>query len=278
MRSILTAIFLLVASFVSADTWETHWTDAIQSIENKQWLEAETQLTTAIQMLELAGDHFNPHVYVDRARLYCHLDKYPEALEDVSYAIDNEFLGAADQVRAILTRMHIYAVMNDEVAIMQDYNLYRKLCPNKPTMQVTDDRVIIRNTPDCKCFREMMTNVLVISGMCEKNTDIKWLKSGICIAKRHDCGCGCGGHCDKQALGHRSECDYWCDKGKTASLIFCQSAMKTMFCQGACIAVVEMMADACYWCCAKGNFYDRCLKCFDDLLKRIGEGCDPAFN
>lgn len=259
--------------YALTNEWENHWVQAIKACDEKNYLLAEREFSLAITNLESVSDFDHLHVYVDRARLLCLLDRQGEALADVNMALKFDRLSGDDLIKALLTRMHIYATLNRQEEMMNDYQLFRSVYPF-PRTEFGKDHIIIRNVPECDCYKSMMTNVLVSSQLCKNASDIQWLKSGICIAKKAECDCGC----KKLAYNAKADCDYWCEKGKTCSLLFCTSKFKNWRCQAACVSVVEAMSDACYWCCAQGDFYERCLKHFDNLVQRIGQGCDPAFD
>lgn len=289
--SALTAC-LILTSGAFASNWEDDWTSAVECCATNDYFGAEKHFDKCIATLESENDETHPHVYVDRARLYSLLDRYQEALADLNKAIPNKNLKENDLHRALVTRIsaHLNLEMEDEA--LQDYYEFKKVNPNFPKIEYTKSRVIIRNVPDCTCYKAMAKAFLVSSEICEKEEDIQILDSGTIIAKRKKCNCGC----DKMPKAMMKaakkpqpapaptkeeqvqNCKYWCDKSALAGTAWCMKVFKKWHCQTGCVFAVDLIKDGCYWCCQDGNFYQRCVKPFEDILSRMATPCDPAWD
>lgn len=298
MKKLLSAltVCLFLTSGAFASTWEDDWTSAVQCCVEKDYSGAESHFDKCIQTLESEKDDSHPHVYVDRARLYSLLDRHEEALHDLNKAIPNKKLNQNDRHRALVTRIsaHLNLQMEDEA--LEDYYEFKNTNPNFPKIEFTKTKVIIRNVPDCDCYKMMAKAFLVSSQICEKEEDIQILDSGMIIAKRKPCDCGCdkaqkmqmpkalmkaAGKPQKPAPTQEEQvqnCKYWCDKSALAGTAWCMKVFKKWHCQTGCVFAVDLIKDGCYWCCKDGNFYQRCIKPFEDILSRMATPCDPAWD
>jgi hypothetical protein len=109
------------------------------------------------------------------------------------------------------------------------------------------------------------------------------------IAKRQvsDYGCGCAEMTataiqQSKAAGANqnriNDCKYWCDKFVLAGVAWCAKVFKRWDCQTGCIFAVDLIKDGCYWCCSEGNFYEKCVQPFEDILSYMGQPCDPYWD
>lgn len=289
-----------MASLISlscyADSWQEHWTVAVNSCEEKRFDEANYHFDLAIQGMEDEGDESHPHVYVDRARLKMLLNRPDESLPDLDRALANKNIQYQEKLRALISRFIVRAQVGMEQGALEDLKTFGELKVDKPIIEHTKRNIIIRNMPDCDCYRKLMTCYFIHSGMCESKSNIKMLKSGICIVDKA-CDCGCQ-HCEERdskdricdacgmtlratntAINTReSNCKSYCDQGAIAGATWCGKVFKTWTCQTACGIAVYNIQQGCNWCCEGDGFYKRCVKPFEDILSRMGEGCDPAWD
>lgn len=152
------------------------------------------------------------------------------------------------------------------------------------------DRIIIRNVPDCQCYKDIVRAFLLGSGICEKDSDIIELNSGMIIAERKKCYCQysarTGGRLPVQIIQEANQrkqnaiqdCKWWCDKGALGWTALCVKYFKRWECQTSCIYAVDFVKDGCYWCCSEGDFYEKCIKPFDDVLKYMRQPCEPSWD
>lgn len=273
--SILLAGLLLTINAYGSN-WQEHWIQAVECCENKDYLSAEKEFTLAISNLENDQDETHPHVYIDRARLYVLQDRYTEALPDLNKGLSSDYLIGNDRIRGLVTRIStcFNLGMNDQA--LKDYDDFKLIYPNFPKVEFTQERVIIRNVPDSKCYRRLAKKFLVNSRICEKETDIVELDSGIIIAPRNQCGC-----CNKKnpVVGSSAQdCSWWCDKSALAGFTWCSRVFKNWQCNVACITAVELFKDGCHWCCKEGNYYKRCVEPFSEIVAYMDDSCDSYWD
>jgi hypothetical protein len=294
-RSILMKTLMIIASFISifcyAEEWQNHWIKGVECCEEKQFNEASYLFDLAIESMEAEGVADHPHVYVDRARLNLLLNRTEEAISDLDKALSNEKINYQEKLRALVSRFIARAQLGIEQGALEDLKTFGELKIDKPVMEMTEKKIIIRNIPDSECYRKIMTCYFIHSGMCNSKKDIKMLKSGICLVDRA-CDCECENldskdrRCDAcgaviQAVtknNSEASCRSWCDRATIAGGTWCGRVFKSGRCQGFCALVVYELQQGCYWCCEGGKFYKTCVKPFEDILAQMGQGCDPAWD
>lgn len=308
---------LLLTTSVQADNWQKHWAIAVENSELKNNEIAEREFSEAIRLIEEKQDFSKAYVYTDRARFYALLDRYDEALTDINKALDfKDKLSTSELVKAIITRIFIHTGLNNQEEALKDHDWLSQVNPNKPEFDYNEENVIVRNVPECGCYKKFLKLLFVANGTCQSEDDVHFVGEDICIAYRtvKDCGCGCKGKKSKQKndealerlskkslsskkldlmddiqsqMGDRwwdrdakqeaiDNCKYQCEKAAFAANLWCKKAFKEWRCYAACSAVVEGLKDTCKWCCSDGDAYTKCIKPFENILQYMGRGCDPA--
>lgn len=270
---------LIMAMSCFANSWENHWIKAVEYCGSQNYDAAETEFSLSIVFLENIKDENHPHIWIDRARLYVLQGKYSEALLDLNKALISNNLKENDRIRGLVTRIMTYINLSMEEQALVDYDEFKRISPNFPKIEFTKERVIIRNMPDCKCYKAIVRSFLIESNICEKEADIQMLDSGICIVKRKPC-CSRFGTTTMMAVQNGGDdCKYWCDKLSLAGMAWCAKAFKRWDCQTSCIYAVDLIKDGCYWCCNGGNFYKKCVKPFEDIGAYMDTTkCDPYWD
>lgn len=275
-------ISITFSTFCFSSSWETHWIQAVEFCQQKNYTEAEKEFDLSIIALEYMEDTFHYHVYIDRARLYILENRYVEALSDLNIALDSINLKETDRIRGLVSRIITCMNLNMYDQALSDFDEYKIISPYFPKIEFTKENIIIRNMPTCKCYKQLVSSFLICSGMCENPTDIKMLDSGICIAKRKVCHCNSELKKEGEVSNGVEDCRYWCDKMALAGLAWCAKAFKSWKCQSLCILAVDLLKDGCHWCCNEGSFYKKCIKPFEDIVKQMDklqdEHCDPYWD
>lgn len=283
------ATLMMSMSCFAAD-WQSHWESAVEYCGGKNYQAAETEFNLAISALEHSQDNSHPHVYVDRARLYLLQDRHTEALVDVNRALESKALKDHDRIRGLVTRIFTCSNLQMDDQVLADYDAFKSLSTDFPKIEFSKEKVIIRNVPKGNCYKKLTTHFLVASEICESEADIRFLDSGIMIAKRKVCHCGCDKSKEHnmaykalmapQAANQQNidNCKWWCDKSALAGVAWCAKVFKAWHCQTGCIFAVDLIKDGCHWCCSGGNFYQKCIKPFEDIVSYMGQPCDPYWD
>jgi hypothetical protein len=273
--------------------WQELWTKAVLNCKEKNYNEAENFFNAAVIEMEIIKDEDHPYVYVDRARLHLLLDHPEKVLLDIDKALSSDKLPLNEKVRAIVTRLMAKSKLGMDQGVLEDLKYFAKINKDKmPMTEITNEYVISRNIPDCECYREIMTNYYIQSGICESEKDIDMTSSGICIVrKKPNCSCNFNSECEKkeesstcrfraQSVTQESilDCKKWCDRMAIGGAAWCSKSFKKTWCQVACATAVYEIQQGCYWCCSGGNFYQKCVKPFEDIVSQMGNVCDPAWD
>lgn len=263
----------------SASAWLSIWIQATEHCEMGNFTKAEELFSVAIEEMEKVGDLEHPHLYVDRGRLYLLLEKEDKALADLNKAIDSDRISYTEKIRAIVTRIMVRARLGMESECLSDLKLFNESNVNKPTTEITDKYIIIRNAPSCECYLRLLSGYFIQSGICQSEDDITVMKSDIILIKRAVGGCGCVTPEVITPCGPAEDCKAWCDRAAVLAAASCAKIFSKWRCQAACMAAVNELQNWCHGCCNSGAFYRYCIKPItEDLLKYVGEGCDPLWD
>lgn len=288
----LACVFFCLTAYAS--DWHDYWIEAVQLCNDKNYNEAIAMFDQAIACMEANGDVDHPHVYVDRGRLNLLLNRNELALADLNKALSNEKISKPERTRALVSRLMVNSRLGHDQYVLSDLKTFGETYENKPVREETKENIIIRNVPQCNCYRNIMTCYFIHSGMCESKNDIKILDSNIWIIKKA-CDCGCN-ECEEKNQTDRvcdacgaiiysqnnqqkiEECKGWCDRMAIASSAWCGKVFKDIRCQAACAIAVYELQQGCYWCCNGEGFYKKCIKPFENICQYIKEPCDPAWD
>jgi tetratricopeptide (TPR) repeat protein len=301
--------FLTLPSSIQAN-WQDHWKKAVEYCESKSYQEAEAEFNLSVAALESDKDDTHPHVFVDRARLYLLQNRYDESLADLDKVIDSEHLTDVDKIRGLVTRIFTCSNLQMGEQVLKDYAAFKAMSSDFPKVEFSKKQIVIRNIPKSNCYKKLVKAFLLATS-CESENDIVELNSGIMIAKKKECKSDCHRKTcpspnfnlyDHQTIPpayqnrpnngaygqpnihatYQSDidgCKWWCDKCTLGGIAWCAKVFKLWHCQTACIFAVDLIKDGCHWCCKEGNFYEKCVEPFEDILARMTcDECDPYWD
>lgn len=268
----LCCIFL--TSNAQAD-WQDHWIEGTKFYDLKNYESAKSEFNLAIAELEAQSDDTHPHVYVDRARIYLELDCNEESLKDIAKAINSEYLKKADRIRALATRILVATKMRNIDMCIADSEALEEIYPFCPEIEITKEKVIIRNFDQTECSKNLMRAFLICSGMCENDSDVVELNPELIIGYRKDCQCGCedeyvllGQQNNQQVI---KQCKGWCDNAYFATNTWCGQKFSGR-CSVACLTLSYGFYKTCNWCCDEGR--KKCTDYFNAIKEYMAkEGC-----
>lgn len=279
-------LLMLVLSFCTSyceASFEDSWCKAIENCEAKDFIQAELNFSEAIIKMEESKDNSRPDVYVDRGRLYMLLNRYDEALLDLNKALISPQLVQQERIRGLVSK--IITCGNLGLESRSELKELKRLYPNFPKIEETESRVIIKNVPDCECYKNILKSYYIGFGICENESDINIMRSGTCIVNKKSKTCNCKRKQNSTISGlsdsanRVEECEFWCDKLAKAGDVWCGTHFKTVKCQIACIAAVELINYGCHWCCTTGDFHGKCIEPFSDILAKMDSKiCTPDWD
>ena len=275
--------FMIINVYVNASDWREYWIKAVEQCDKKEYDTAREMFDLAVHSMEENKDLDHPYVYVDRARLNLLLENNQLALADLDKALSNTKITKSEKSRAAISRMIARSRLGMDNGVLEDLKLFAESSENKPIFEKTKEHIIIRNVPDCSCYRNLMTCYFIHSGTCLSKNDIQILTSGIWLVKK-SCNCkncneimsndrfcdACGSIIRAQNPQEQIDtCKGWCDRMAIVGAGWCGKVFKTLKCQTACGWAVYEIQQGCYWCCEGEGFYKRCIKPFEDIGKYI---------
>lgn len=268
-------IFITNALFAS---WYEHWIHSVQYSEKQQIDLAEDELNKSIKLLEEEHDNSHPYVYIDRAWLYLRKDKYKESLADLNKALSYANIENKDYAMAICIRSSVYRCLDMMEEANSDDEIFRKVCTDAPKIEFFDDVVIIRNVPKCECSKNILKQYFIEAEFCEGESDIEEHNDIMIIKIKKKCSCGCTQNevemgTDKPSKESIENCRWMCDRNADLAYTWCHKVFPSAPCYFLCKTVVDQLKDLCHWCCNGGDFYERCIKPFANILKHMPKEC-----
>lgn len=269
-------VFFLISIFsLSLNAWEEQWQQGLKYWNEHNYPAAEDAFNVAITLLEEKQDTEHTSIYIDRAELYNTQGKYPEALQDINKAIASHHLSNYEQMRALMTRMSIASHLKMDELVLADYDSFKAIHPNFPTVEYKYNTITIHNVPDCPCYKKLATALLLASEQCEKESDIKMTSKDVWTIKRKlDSTQFAASSHHKHRKEDIEDCKFWCNKCALIGIDWCVNEFKTYRCQTSCICAVDLIKDRCHWCCRKGHCEDKCVRPFENILFHMDHCCE----
>lgn len=148
-------IFLIISTFAcltfsmgNCKNFEDVWCTAVEDCLLKDYAKAEIGLTSVINDLRTNNDESYPNIYVDRGRLYMLQNKFQEALSDLNSATVYSNLSEKNLSRALISKIMIYANLNQEKDALKCVEELKALHPDFKKIEFTKDKVVLRNISD----------------------------------------------------------------------------------------------------------------------------------
>jgi tetratricopeptide (TPR) repeat protein len=194
MKKWISFILILVISSCYAEenetTWEDFWVSGIYSCSQKNYKDAVFHFTESINLLNAAQNANFPQIYIDRGIAYSLLFEFNNALNDFENAIQSNKLSDNDKVRLCVNKLAVLSSLDDHKNIFLELDNLKKIDPNFPQIEFTENYVFIRNVPANKWYRKAIKCLLIHSGMCSSKGDMYIYPSNILVAvKKGHCGC-----------------------------------------------------------------------------------------
>lgn len=284
-------LFLLSLAFSiesqCTQSWQENWSAAVFHCQQSHYAEAEGLFTAAIAELESLRDDAHPFVYVDRARLFLLLGRNEEVLSDIGKVIFSDHLTLNERIRAVVTRLMAHARLGMRKEVLADLRYFAEINEeNMPFAEITDKHIIVRNIPDSKCYKEIMTCYYIHSGICKGVRNIH-MANGIWVIDRatdfenEDKICEACGRLIKvrnpKEIAYK-ECKGHCDRATYQATTWCSKSFKKTWCQVACVTAVYELQRNCHLCCRNENDYHTCIQPFEDILGAMDQICNPDWD
>lgn len=279
MHKIFILFLTLSAScFSCTDNWITLWEESHSHIENQNFEEARSLFKKITTQNQEGNFDLPSFFHLDVAKVALRLEKYDEAIEEASFVINDPMALKADVVKALWIRAVANYKSGNHDGALQDYEEVYVLDQRMPKTEIWGKICIIRNLPAmCCCQKKFFSETAVELGLCKGESDVKF-HDDLCTIKLSFCKCGCqeAGFLNMPEDKRRTieACNQICAVTFTAAAVWC-AKLPSIFCQGACMGVIELMKIKCMKCCSQGTFYEDCVKPFEDIANRMPAMCDP---
>jgi hypothetical protein len=220
---------------------------------------------------------------------------------DTEKALKSKNLTDEERLNCGMKRIAVFMKLGNEDAAVEEYKKYIIGCPLFPKYDFGKEKIIIRNVPDCKCYKNFAKE-LMLSDYCENEEDIceygnKWIVN---VTKK-DCNqCKITKKEDFPSHllildegGERSPeqiraCCNTVNKLAAAANLIC-GCVTTPFgpitntaCKAACVVFVEAIREEAEWCCYNGGYEKKCWKKYDtwknDFKRKNGNCPKPPHN
>lgn len=280
-------LFALLFESRCIGSWQENWAAAVLHCQQSDFESAEGLFNAAIAELESLNDDAHPFVYVDRARLYLFLDRNEEVLSDIGKVIFSGHLTNHERIRAVVTRLMASARLGMQNEVLGDLRYFAEINKeNMPIVEITDKHILVRNIPESKCYKEIMTCYYIHSGICKGIRNIH-MANGIWVIDRatdfahEDKICEACGRLIKvrnpKEIAYKG-CKGHCDRATYQATAWCAKSFKKTWCQVACITAVYELQRSCHLCCRNQNDYQTCIEPFEDILGAMDQICNPAWD
>lgn len=226
-------------------------------------------------------------VIADRASIFAQLEDFNSAVSDYSCIINDSDAQKSDIINALYGRMSAYSKLGDKVRVVEDATTIIENDPELPTFKWSKDYLIIENSRyliNSIKKREGFKQSFVNSGLCKTPDSVVFSTGDTCIVKLNLC-CGeegDGSCCEECAIAkgkkpkddnakrsnikgeNVNQCFGHCADALSIGELFCAS-LPNRFCVFNCMVALKAGYDLCKYCCAGGNFYEKCVKWAENL-------------
>lgn len=260
--------FFYTLSLTGQTDWESHWNNGLAYYEEQCYLEASKEFDQAINMMSDQELQEFPFVLSDRAENDFFLGNDLRVLEDTEKALNSNNLTDYERLNCGIKRIAILSRQGEDEAASEEYKKYIIGCPLFPKYSFSNEKIIIRNIPDCECYKNL-SKQLMLSQFSTKESDIQDFGNTRIINISKDLIClpckesqmrnqkqvqGCCNTCNKLAIASASVCG-------CISVPF--GPITCGVCRTACLIFVEEIRQLCEWCCQNGGLGGKCWEQFE---------------
>ena len=258
-------LFFLLVTGINAfadDGWQIHWHRGHELYWNREFVEAAVEFDRAVGLMN--GDELEkyPYVLVNRAENNFSLENASNVLEDTERALKSAHLTEHERLTCSLHRLSAFTQNGDYEAALQEYNDIIE-SPLFPKYDFFKEKIIIRNIPDCACFKTVAKEFL-LSEFCAEATDIHDYESLWVVDVTKDCLPDSNKRPVSEAV---KDCCKRCNSLSAEAQILCGSLPNTspnvLSCKAICIMFVEGLRQSCESCCHQGDSKAKCSKYFE---------------
>jgi hypothetical protein len=277
-KSLFLAMLLLSSICFANETWQQHLENGYLFFSNLDFENASLDFDQAINLMSEDEHEQFPYVLVARAENNYFLKNYAKVLEDTEKALESKYLTDFERLICGIHRIAVFMQRSDEDFAVEEYKKYIIGCPLFPKYDRFEEKIVIRNVPDCNCYKNCAKQLLM-SKHCTQEKDIReygntWI---IDITKNYD-----SLKETKNAITHRRSpeevqaCCNTCNRLSTAANFICNclpippqlgGSITKNACRISCPMYVEMLREDCEACC--NDEEGKCWGTFESWKKQF---------
>lgn len=157
---------LLVMTFLSSicianENWRQYWENGKEYLSDLNCEDAALEFDHAINLMSEEEQAEYPYVLVDRAESAYFLKNYIKVIDDTNKALLSKNLTDQERLECGMKRIAVFMQLGQEDAAVEEYKKHIIGCPLFPKYKKFEDKIVIRNIPDCECYKncakELMT-------------------------------------------------------------------------------------------------------------------------
>jgi hypothetical protein len=285
----------MIFNFCFADEhWQEHWLKGKDFFANSLFEEAALEFDFAIHLMSEQEKKTFPSVVVDRVENDYVLGNLDRILADTELALNSENITDYERLFCGLRRIAVFLSLNMEDVAVEEYLKYVSGCPLFPKYDRFDNHIVIRNIPDCNCYKKW-TKENILSKYCSSENDIKdYGNTWVANITKNQCGCNAGR--EQNSIHQKTNltfqqrdqkqieaCCNTCNRLATAASVICGclpvppvlgGPITQSACRVACVMFVDTLKNDCEKCCYNSN--GTCWTCFEtwkDQFKKEHPDC-----
>lgn len=202
-----------------------------------------------------------PYVLVDRAESEFFLNDYIKVMEDTDKALSSQHLTDYERLECGLKRIAVHMQLDQEDEAVEEYKKYIIGCPLFPKYDYFQEKIIIRNLPDCNLYKNF-TKERMIAQYCKGEEDIHEYGNTWIINRTKLYNDDLNDRQNKELEVRTSQqieaCVNSCNTLAVAADFCCYilpappilgGPITTTACRFACVALVERLRQDCENCC-----------------------------
>lgn len=173
MKNYAILIMIFLSSLCSADeNWQQHWENGRKFLSNQNCEEAAFEFDSAVAIMSENELEQFPYVLMDRIECEYSLKNYPKVLEDTDKALSSQHLTDHERLECGMKRIAVFMQLDQEDFAVEEYKKHIIGCSLFPKYNKFEDKIVIRNLPDCECYQNSAKQ-LMVSKYCQDENDIQ---------------------------------------------------------------------------------------------------------
>lgn len=279
MKYYLQILTIFFTHHLFACAWQQHWHQGHEFFSKEQFQEAANEFDQAVNVMTEEDQDKHPYVLADRSENWFCLQNYPQVMLDTQMALKSANLTEQERLNCGMRRISVFMILGEEDAAIEEYKKYIIGCSLFPKYIFSDEKIIIRNIPDCVCYKNSAKD-LMLSLFCESENDIceydnLWI---INITKKCKCDKENGNETElpirNLSTSVRTEqqieaCCNTVNRLAVAANVICgclsipTGPVSSVACKVACAVIIEAIRETAEWCCYNGGVEEKCWKKFE---------------